>query len=570
LIDVEELRKAEFVEVDGSSYSLMSSAYINEFVVTDRKYPALKLLGDLCSLSLDPRDTKNPLKPGAVSVGSFDCNLALFKQWLPDVRTPSLKARIADLLWLKRQGKGYAEVAIDAYTSTPIDVQSWRRGTNHCWDRALSLSISINCECRRDEIVATMFHAFNRHITSQPMFASSFAKLLTHHKLLGDRADQVASSLENAISSLLANKHFHKARVCLGALGELRQGQKNLGGQNWAKWQIADSFALEASEPNSWSIKSARLRKALHLMKLLPNAFREQEGRQSRLETLERELSNLRPSLDDVTSIHSNLGIAGASTDLLRTVAGKNPIEALLLIARLPAISHSRAHQQALDRLDGFTLNSIMPTSVIDGSGRLISRLGAWDGGRDESNERVHATMLAVFREHVVICINRAKAALQQTCRQDNVDLAIFERLVRDSHVFPEDRVKLVARGLYAGYCEDYVLSTHLLAFQVEHWVRTELWDAGNSTVTRSESTENEVGLSALIQKAKEQKALDDDLLLELEAIFAHKDGANLRNEIAHGLMDEDSFETPETVYAWLLCLRLVLEGVVRNISQDV
>jgi hypothetical protein len=48
------------------------------------------------------------------------------------------------------------------------------------------------------------------------------------------------------------------------------------------------------------------------------------------------------------------------------------------------------------------------------------------------------------------------------------------------------------------------------------------------------------------------------DIGFELRALLCDPLGPNLRNEIAHGLLDDDHIESMFSVYAWWLVLKLV------------
>ncbi|MER8077825.1 DUF4209 domain-containing protein, partial [Acinetobacter pittii] len=49
-----------------------------------------------------------------------------------------------------------------------------------------------------------------------------------------------------------------------------------------------------------------------------------------------------------------------------------------------------------------------------------------------------------------------------------------------------------------------------------------------------------------------------EDLTFEIKSLFCDPLGANLRNEIAHGLMDHNACNSLHGVYAWWLTLKLV------------
>lgn len=59
-----------------------------------------------------------------------------------DLIISTLKARVADLVWLKQRPRNiqFALAAIDAYRLIPLDTETWLRGGHECWERAISLA----------------------------------------------------------------------------------------------------------------------------------------------------------------------------------------------------------------------------------------------------------------------------------------------------------------------------------------------------------------------------------------------------------------------------------------------
>lgn len=49
------------------------------------------------------------------------------------------------------------------------------------------------------------------------------------------------------------------------------------------------------------------------------------------------------------------------------------------------------------------------------------------------------------------------------------------------------------------------------------------------------------------------------DLAFELKSLLCDPFGPNLRNEVAHGLVDENTCHSPYAIYAWWLALRLTI-----------
>jgi hypothetical protein len=84
---------------------------------------ALQLLGAVTSLMLRSEDTGEPFAPIAVfgawrsaSIDDFtDQQLDVLKDWVRTVEDPELRARVADVVWVRRRGDyRTAETAIDS------------------------------------------------------------------------------------------------------------------------------------------------------------------------------------------------------------------------------------------------------------------------------------------------------------------------------------------------------------------------------------------------------------------------------------------------------------------------
>ena len=75
--------------------------------------------------------------------------------------------------------------------------------------------------------------------------------------------------------------------------------------------------------------------------------------------------------------------------------------------------------------------------------------------------------------------------------------------------------------------------------------------------------------LSALMDFPEIIDVLGEDIYFELKSIFTDTLGGNLRNEVAHGLLDDSSSLSGNTVYAWWIILKLVVESCINNKQPD-
>jgi hypothetical protein len=82
---------------------------------------------------------------------------------------------------------------------------------------------------------------------------------------------------------------------------------------------------------------------------------------------------------------------------------------------------------------------------------------------------------------------------------------------------------------------------------------------------------ESEKVLPALLSMREPVDALGADLQYELATLLIQQEGDNLRQDMAHGLLHDGQAWSAGAVYAWWLCLRMVVVPLwnMRNVSHD-
>ncbi len=132
-----------------------------------------------------------------------------------------------------------------------------------------------------------------------------------------------------------------------------------------------------------------------------------------------------------------------------------------------------------------------------------------------------------------------------------------FRRLFEKHEIVPEhfagwanrhelfEDMSLLIEGLYAWMREDNVKAAHVLVPQIERGLRR-IADGLGVPVTKPhpmvKGTSVALGMGEILYTEKVAEALGPDATLHFQALYADPRGMNLRNEIAHGLMDADHF----------------------------
>ena len=65
------------------------------------------------------------------------------------------------------------------------------------------------------------------------------------------------------------------------------------------------------------------------------------------------------------------------------------------------------------------------------------------------------------------------------------------------------------------------------------------------------------------------EEIFGEDLSFEIRSLFCDPFGPNLRNKLAHGLLDDRACYSPDAIYAWWLGLKLVFNTFWNALSSN-
>ena len=80
---------------------------------------------------------------------------------------------------------------------------------------------------------------------------------------------------------------------------------------------------------------------------------------------------------------------------------------------------------------------------------------------------------------------------------------------------------------------------------------------------------EHENGLSTLLDTDEAPVVLGEDLLFELRAVFTSSHGANLRNEVAHGILTDGGAFSSASVYGWWILVRMIIHSLIKVAREN-
>ena len=211
----------------------------------------------------------------------------------------------------------------------------------------------------------------------------------------------------------------------------------------------------------------------------------------------------------------------------------------------------------------------LFKTTSVSLDGRKISEISPLN--YDNKDKIIFKAAIKNFPIYMNISTNGCIIpALEQIKNEYTFSRELIIQICKDSSLVPEKREILVSNALYHGFEGDFGTAIYLLAPQVENMIRQLLkQNRIVTTHTDKNGIEHEMGLSSLVNIKGVREILGDDLWFELQAVFTDSLSANLRNEVGHGLLDDETSNSSYSVYAWWMILRLIVRSALLSPEQN-
>ena len=557
----------------------------------------LELLADACSMLLSPDSANEPFKPvvdfrpsgGGRSAIPDDLSktaLAFFAEIVETIDDPWLKARLADLVWLGTQKVDFALEAIDAYQLIPLDGKTWEHGARDCWERAIKLTRMLRegAGGRMKAMETKIIESFHAAAQKEKILALDLADLLKDTKLGRSHALKLAQGLESIAEAVDGKWRPCDVQDLLRAASHWYKKAKVHAKPSEIKAKVVGSLEREADVRTSLgqhTVAVHRHEEAIQTYRTIPRAERGKYRGEERIAELQGRLNESRKkSLDEMNWYPistSGVDLSQIAKDARNAVRDKEPVEALKELANLhPGVSAEELCEMATELLQTHPFHALSSTTVINHDGRVIAKrpgMSPSDTPSKDDGIRIRSEMMRGHGLSVDLVVRgRILPAFEVLLLEHCLREADFIHLARQSPVVPRGRELLFGKALFAGYDRDFITALHLLVPQIEHLVRFHLKQAGVKTTTLdSNGIETENGLSSLMDLSETEQIFGENLSFEIKALFCDPSGPNLRNNLAHGLLDAEACQSVYAIYAWWLGLKLVFNtfwDVARRTAQ--
>ena len=493
--------------------------------------------------------------------------LNFFISILDNIINLMLKARIADILWQRKYKKNpdFPRITISIYLS--IDFTEDRFFENLLfWKRGLNLSFQINDKAALETFSKKLLDFINNTPFLCDACFLRLVELLRIYNLsknednkIIEKITQWGELLEKENNWVLAEQYYNEAANW--ALSKQKDSDK------YTELQVkrVNAYSMAAQKSDSGIVAGANYESALRILRILDKKKREKYfSEEAELELKYKIKESGKNALSEMKETSLTFNISEEIKIINENIKGKDKDAALKNFTYLIGhISASKIEEDAIHFITSSPLLSMMGHTVFGSDGRIISRTNGLNSFENLSMEKpeVWNNMVWHYMMFISLVVQSAILPALQIIRcEHNIQLFDLIEIVRKSNIIPIDRVEVFAKGLYAGFNSDFITSLHLLVPQIENMVRVHLQDVGvkTSIIENTTSIEQEKGLSNLVIESAFYDIFGKDLGFEIKALFCDASGPNLRNNIAHGLFNQNEMKSVYSVYCWWFCFKLV------------
>lgn len=258
---------------------------------------------------------------------------------------------------------------------------------------------------------------------------------------------------------------------------------------------------------------------------------------------MHKRLIEVQKTIPDLMTVHS-IPFNGEkiAENIKANMDGLNFEECVLRITQFVSFyKKDDFKKKVLESLEISPLSHLFSNNIINEHGQTVFVLPSLDFSNPEANKtsfelHIHHAML----EHERITGSMFLTfALKYIREKFDVKSESLEFLVSDSCIIPDERKSIISKGLYCAFVGEYYEALHILAPQAENLFRYIAKEVGGLTLTLGDNgASEEKSLKSVFDLDELKECYDNDILFMFKGLLNEKAGANIRNEVAHGIMN--------------------------------
>ena len=470
-----------------------------------------------------------------------------------------LRALIADILWINKKDFNAAKIAAAAYWKLFI---LWYKdedniGTIDMIRRAVCISVQTKQTAIYNEIQGW----FNDFIfTKASRDESGFA--LRVMELFFEQKNFNVSIILNALDELIAYNSANVAKVeqayklrakCLSKLKRKKEERQN-------NISLADYYLDFAEKTFQKDIQGAW--RAVNFYQKGIILYRN-NGKPEKASAAQKRLIEIQKEIPKtMMPISIKLDIKGVVDNIKANIEGLSFEECVVRLIQMFGFEKQEdIKNRVIKEFKDQPIPHLFGKNLINAQGQTVLTLPPLDIHNPEKDSRLielHMYQNELEKQKFIGDV-WIKNALNIIRDRFVIDKPMVEFLVKDNPIIPTGRERIFQSGVYMFFNGDYYEAIHILAPQVENLFRAIAQGAGGITVTlEKDGTSMEKVLSSILSLPELMDCYDNDILFIFRGLLNERAGANIRNEIAHGIISESACSTGACLYFGMAVIKLL------------
>lgn len=470
-----------------------------------------------------------------------------------------LRALIADILWTNKKEFSAAKIAADAYWKL---FMLWYTdednvGTIDMIRRAVCISVQTKQTTLYNEIQEW----FNEFIDTKAASAEGFFSLRIMELFFKQKNFDVSIILK-VLDDLIDGNSDNIAKVeqayklkteCLFKLKRKEDAIKNNN-------LLADYYLEFAEKIFKKDIQGAL--RAVNFYQKGIMLYRN-NGESDKADAAHKRLVEIQKEIPKIMVPFSvELDIKGVIDNLKANMEGLSFEECVIRLTQMFVFEKQEdIKKRVIKEFKDNPISHLFGKSLINAQGRTVLALhplDIHDPEKDPKLMELHMYQNALEKQKVAgdIWVKNALIIIRD---KFVIDKSMVEFLVKDNPIIPDGRERIFQSGLYMFLNGDYYEALHILAPQVENLFRNIAREVGGLTVTlEKDGSSMEKVLSSILSLPELVDCYDNDILFTFRGLLNEQAGANIRNEIAHGIISEYACSTGVCLYFGVAVIKLL------------
>lgn len=535
-----------------NKYRISTSLFTNtqrDILCSEEEKSLFDLIKNISSLNLKISDSGAEFTPMAIFEGrrtfsiddltesDYDALSSLDFQKLP----LNLKARISDILWLQKKQYPSSKIAIEAYWELFNNLYSpsdWFESLRMI-KRAIYISGQIKDETTKNKYLEDIFDKIITINGEDTDFLSlSLIEIICTYRY-GD-LNKIINVLDKIISVNQDNpnkvERAHELKFkCINKLHTLEDAKHTCV-------DLADYFRKYAER--CVEMGDMGILKSHHFYIKAIMLYRN-NGEPQKAEETHRDFIIIQRKLPELMHnfLTYQLDVDRIKQNIAKNMQGLTFEEAILkLILIIKFYKKEEIKKQVIEDITKYPASHLFSSNALNKKGQTVFTLPGLNVANPEEDEEL--LNLHIHRKMYELESVSGDLYLRFVFQyiKDNypIEKESFDFITDDSIIIPPERRKIIASGLRMAFQGDYYEALHILAPQMENVFRYIAAEVGGVTVTLdAKGASAEKTLTSIFDLPELVDCYDNDILFVFQGLLNEHAGANIRNNIAHGLMDE-------------------------------